>query len=95
MKEFKGTKGEWLENKYAKGNIQSQNGRGIASCMGYSSNSDEGAHVIENLANAKLIIAAPDLLDACQELLELLRFHGYTHATEISKAKQAINKALK
>jgi len=47
----------------------------------------------EGRANAKLIAAAPDLLLACNELLELLKFHGYTRSTEIYQAQEAIKKA--
>jgi len=47
----------------------------------------------ENIANAKLIAAAPNLLYSCNELLELLKFHGYEHSTEIYEAKESIKKA--
>ena len=42
---------------------------------------------------AKRMAACDDLLEACNELLELLKFHGYEHSTEIYKAKAAIKKA--
>ena len=44
-------------------------------------------------ADAKLMSAAPDLLESTKELLALLSFHGYNHSTEITKAQDAILKA--
>jgi hypothetical protein len=43
--------------------------------------------------NANLIAAAPELLEACTELINLLSFHGYNNSSEIYKAQKAIAKA--
>ena len=86
------TKGEWGYIKH--GNNDSfgvytydGDGRDLAIIVG---GNEEGG---EAEANAKLISSAPELLEACKELIALLRFHGYTHATEIQQAEDAIRKA--
>lgn len=38
----------------------------VASCGGFSTNTDQGEHCAENEANARLIAAAPDLLEAAK-----------------------------
>ena len=53
----KHTSGEW--RVYAELNVENQNGEFIASC------GVNGRDIEENMANAKLIAAAPDLLEAC------------------------------
>lgn len=66
---MKHTKGEWIESKHSKGNIvEKETNRMIANCMGYSTNMDNGEHIEESYANAKLIVAAPDMLDALKSL---------------------------
>lgn len=47
------------------GNILAGRSRLIANCLGYSSNATDTT-VAENLANARLIAAAPDLLEAAK-----------------------------
>jgi len=96
MKEFKGTKGPWVCSK-------PMNFSGAVVCFIESAPIEksvaqlrgcETGQEAEAGANAKLIAAAPELLHSCNELIELLSFHGYNNSTEISEAKQAINKAL-
>lgn len=129
MKEFKGTKGEWTINHWAKGECgATYNGEsnGITHYTGdnvgrevYNIVSDihlnshsvehsfEGAHIAEiaarseeSLANAHLIAAAPDLLDALISLMEgianlppLVAIDGVLK-TEWEQGLKAINKAL-
>ena len=87
MKEFKGDKFPWKINKNAGQylSIQSANGFPFEICK-------LGVDIPTTLANAKLIAAAPELLQACLAVLD-----GQTNK-EIESAKRlayvAINKAL-
>lgn len=89
--EFKGSPAPCEEDKRSRGHVHS-NGRSVASCMGYSTNTDDGEHLQENYANAKLIAAALDLLEACLSSLDAQTLQEI----EISKmlCYKAINKAL-
>jgi len=61
----KHTPGPWsIHHEF---NVFDENGRCVASCGGYSSNFRDVEP--ENRANAMLIAAAPDLLEACRALL--------------------------
>lgn len=70
MKNLKFTKGEWEINKQASNTVQIKGtNRSIASTGGYSTNGiDTDTIFEENKANAKLISAAPELLEALIEL---------------------------
>ncbi len=52
----------------------------------------------ETEANARLVAAAPDLLDACKALIPYLQHHDYTHegcdaCAQVRAAKEAIARA--
>ena len=89
----KHTPGEWTQSKFANGNIVSkETGRLVANCMGYSTNMDNGEHIKESLANAKLIAAAPELLEALKNcLFGVEKMIGWEEVSE--QAKEAIKKA--
>ncbi len=44
--------------------------RSVAACGGYATNTDQGEHVLENEANARLIATAPLLLEACRAFID-------------------------
>lgn len=99
--EFKGTKGEWLWEENSASDPHgstcigvSTNGPQIAYLQSFSGwEEDYGREV--TIANANLISAAPELLDACKWLLMALR-DGTSMDVEIGKekAESAIEKAL-
>lgn len=65
-------------------------GYGILSCDGVE-NSPQG---LNDDANAKLIAAAPELVEALSELLEYgLKMSGRHHAPAFEKARAALTKA--
>jgi len=82
---MKHTKGKWIENPKAKGNIQAEEtGRSIASCMGYTSNVSSDEVLEENLANGKLIKEAGNVTNET----------GYT-PRQLAEQKAEILEALK
>ena len=99
--ECKGTKGEWLWEENSASDPHgstcievSTNGPQIAYLQSFSGwEEDYGREV--TIANANLISAAPELLDACQWFLMALR-DGTSMDVEIAKekAESAIEKAL-
>lgn len=92
--EFKGTKGEWEVGKQLKSLIWSDKSRTkyIAACDECTGISEK-----ESEANAKLIAAAPELLES---LIKMCEYHEKNASWDKGdngyyKAKQTINKALK
>ena len=69
------TKGKWRICSFAHGHVENENGRLIAACMGYSTNSDNSEHIEENIANAELISKAPEMHEALKEHYNELRRH--------------------
>lgn len=95
MKEFKGTKGEWVNTIYEGYDNDIKCGEDDICWFGFTSVSQEQME-----SNAKLIAAAPDLLEALQRFISLSEtvlsanpsYIGL--ADEIKLSKKAINKAL-
>ena len=98
MKEFKGTKGEWKYSEIMNFSdtlvsyIETDK-KPISQLRGCLTGEEA-----EALANAKLIAAAPELLEALQELIyfneRTFTGMGQDYTKMISKSEQAINKAL-
>jgi hypothetical protein len=93
--EFKGTQGEWgcSEIMNFSGTLVSYintSVKEIAQLRGCVSGEEE-----EALANAKLIAAAPDLLKALQDLLDVDEVDVHSLFKVQQNAHKAINKALK
>ena len=91
MEEFKGTNGKWTLHPHASACVCLKDVRIIANCGGYCNSIEFERIVAENEANAKLIAAAPELLNACIEALK------YVSAEEpaCDTLHAAIDKALK
>ncbi|WP_435952696.1 hypothetical protein [Dryocola sp. BD626] len=88
MSEFKGTPGPWSEDKY--GQCIDSKGESVK----FSGLTLAGRAKDEYLANDKLVIAAPDLLGALQEIVFLYEHdEGCRELTEYKRAKAAISKA--
>ena len=93
MKEFKGTKGEWSISRDINYNericIESESNGNFIDCWSLGFSTED-----EMRANAKLIAAAPELLNALQGLLDVDEIDVHSVFKAQSNAQQAINKAL-
>lgn len=102
MKEFKGTKGYWhlnsetpIKGKYAATELVINFDEHITSCVSVFCTIDEGSE--EDLANAKLITASPELLEELIELREwVLSLNDWSGAGDppMQLRSKAIEKAL-
>lgn len=85
MKEFKGTPGPWTGKDNFRGVVLS--GEGLSLSCGFASE--------EAKANGKLALAAPDLLEALQQLLEdVCSNNDSLLGYRVDEARAAISKAL-
>lgn len=97
--ETKFTPGPWKQIERAKGSVESINGRGIATCMGYTDTGNYEKCYAENIANAKLIAVAPELADALEGILfhcgeSGFNSHGFKDIdSAIENAKDVLKKA--
>lgn len=101
---FKGTQGNWAIETLFGGDIcigknkpDNSTMEDIVVCLEYEAEcTDE--YEDKKIANAHLIAAAPDLLNACieveQSLDELEDYLNHDFATQINTLKSAIHKAL-
>jgi len=95
--EAKHTPGPWKITKYTETTISDDNDRTIASTGSYNDGTE--STYLENKANAKLITAAPDLLEVLMEAkLQIEYLHGRFSETGtgialISRIESAIKKA--
>ena len=88
MEEFKGTKGRWQMTTSA---LECDHNSEVASLIAHIDNSPG---VEKALANAKLINAAPQLLEALQKVIEIHRAGLHLSDALIKYVYPAINKAL-
>jgi len=106
MENTKYTKGEWVINKQASNTVQVKGtNRSIASTGGYSVNGTDAELIYnENIANAKLISASPDLLEVLIEVRSKIQYEqglnklsksGKDWSVELGLINTAINKATK
>lgn len=95
MGKAKHTDGPWIAAPYSSmvgaPVVASPNGRSIANVTYFGLGADFQNHDDESAANARLIAAAPDLLEALEFIADPLS--GYIHGEAFDKACAAIKKA--
>ena len=96
--EFKGTKGDWVANySHELETYIKCNGLRIADVKHYKGDDFNDPSTEEGRANAKLMVAAPKLLEACLMALEAVKeLHEHQEGwhEEQSFLETAINEAL-
>lgn len=88
MSEFKGTKGPW---DFKDVGICRQDRAGLQ--LGFIMTADE-SRVNECAANAHLIVSAPDLLEALQNMVTAYEYEASIDNPALLAARAAITKAL-
>jgi len=97
MEEFKGTKGDWSVGKTKHSKKEFKGGHIYVDANTHNQMIEVNfspSSQIEAIANAHLIAAAPDLLAALQELLDVEQLNVNAVVKADNKARDAINKAL-
>ncbi|MEB6533242.1 hypothetical protein MXM51_01585 [Pantoea stewartii] len=91
MSEFKGTPGPWSTDRA--GDVFAEGGRndGQLGIVAGVAGADWSA---EDVANANLIAAAPELLEALQDMVESYQYEASMENPSLLKARAAITKAL-
>lgn len=84
----KHTQGDWKIHEFISDNIHRINSHGICICDVYNSGNDDFA-----IANAHLISAAPDMLEALTQVLHDLDCMGKISDSAEIKSRAAIAKA--
>lgn len=97
MKIFKGTPGEWFVNKVSDKFIDARLENGKLQSVAWCGDVDVG----DRMANVNLIAAAPDLLEALQEMTAIVKKNSYPQPDKPSSnyaraewAESIISKAL-
>lgn len=97
MKEFKGTPGPWVASKTDRsiGPVSRDDDQSYGMILPVAWVEFDGNDAYQQ-ANANLIAAAPDLLEALQEMLNKAYKQNWNdqYPDEVSKAQAAISKAL-
>jgi hypothetical protein len=75
------TPGPWRINRIAATNVESASGRGVASTGGFQDGTDDA--YLANQANARLIAAAPVMLETLRVCETLFKREGLTHAADM------------
>lgn len=94
MREPKHTPGPWRLDKRASCAVVGEGGRMVASTSVHTSNTDDGEHVNENEANARLIAAAPELLKAAECFVAKVESGRARSADSYAQFKAAIARAI-
>lgn len=87
------TPGPWLISSITETAVENASGRGICSTGGYQQNFDTERVYRENIANARLIAAAPDMFEALCLAHDYLAANGWEGDERMRPILAAIAKA--